>query len=101
MEKQDYKSLQRLLIFQLVSLVLFFLLLMPSGSQAKMALPDVGINYQTMQVLNPSILKEAGMKDVKSGDKVKMNISKDGVIVFTHEKNGSQAIIKRFKEDKP
>lgn len=97
MDTKDSKSRQYSILFQLFSLIIFFGLFMPQMSQARMALPEVGINYQTMLVEAPAILKEAGMKDVKKGDKIKMDISEDGIITFTNEKNGAKAIIKPLK----
>lgn len=76
-------------------------LLSPITVGALMKMPDIGIDYKTMTVNQPAKLMAAGMKDVKKGDKIKMDISEDGVITFTNEKNGAKAIIKPLKADNP
>lgn len=64
-----------------------------------MRLPDVGIDYNTMTVIQPAKLMAAGMKDVKKGDKIKMTIAEDSII-FTNERSGAKAVIKSAKESR-
>ena len=54
----------------------------PPSTQALMALPDIGINYQTMTVPQAAKLTAAGMKDAKNGDKIFMRTTKEGVFFF-------------------
>jgi len=54
----------------------------PPSAQALMALPDIGINYQTMTVTQAAKLTAAGMKDAKNGDKIFMRTTKEGVFFF-------------------
>ena len=42
----------------------------PAPGLALMALPDIGINYQTMTVTNAAKLAAVGMKDAKNGDRI-------------------------------
>lgn len=55
---------------------------------ALMALPDLGIDYKTMLVVNPAKLRAAGMADVKRGDKVTMKPGQNGKLLFTSERTG-------------
>ena len=54
----------------------------PTPGLALIALPDVGINYQTMTVTQAAKLTAAGMKDAKNGDKIFMRTTKEGVFFF-------------------
>jgi hypothetical protein len=56
----------------------------PAG--ALMALPDIGIDFQTMTVRQPQKLKAAGMKDVQTGDKVTMTVTKQGAMMFINQR---------------
>ena len=54
----------------------------PPSAQALMALPDIGINYQTMTVKNAAKLAAVGMKDAKNGDRITMSVSKEKKLIF-------------------
>ena len=70
-----------------LSVLAMFLLLsclwMPSPGLALMALPDIGIDYQTMKVTQAAKLTGAGMANVRNGDAVSMRLSsQEGKIIF-------------------
>jgi hypothetical protein len=54
----------------------------PPSVHALMALPDIGINYQTMTVIQAKKLVAAGMKSAKNGDKVSLNVVKEKKLVI-------------------
>ena len=54
----------------------------PPSAQALMALPDIGINYQTMTVKNAAKLAAVSMKDAKNGDRITMSVSKEKKLIF-------------------
>ena len=47
-----------------------------------MALPDIGINYQTMTVTQAKKLIAAGMKNAENGDRITMSVSKEKKLIF-------------------
>ena len=54
----------------------------PAPGLALMAMPDIGINYQTMKVTQAEKLIAAGMKDAKNGDRITMSVSKEKKLIF-------------------
>jgi hypothetical protein len=67
----------------LSGILLLSSLLSPSPGLALMALPDIGIDYQTMKVTQATKLTEAGMANVRNGDAVSMRLSpQEGQIIF-------------------
>jgi len=77
----------------LVAILLLIWLWSPTQSLALMALPDIGINYPTMKVVQAEKLMAAGMKNVKNGDAILMNPSpKDGKIIFRNLRTGEELI---------
>jgi hypothetical protein len=55
----------------------------PGPGLALMALPDIGIDYQTMKVNQAAKLTEAGMTDARNGDTISMRLSpQEGKIFF-------------------
>lgn len=67
----------------LVAILLLSCLWLPSPGLALMALPDIGIDYQTMKVTQAAKLTEAGMANVRNGDAVSMRLSREeGKIIF-------------------
>ena len=54
----------------------------PPSAQALMALPDIGINYQTMTVKNAAKLAAVSMKDAKNGDRITMSVSKEKKLII-------------------
>jgi hypothetical protein len=65
------------------AILLWAWIVMPPCARALVALPDVGINYQTMTVTQAKKLIAAGMKDVKNGDKMTMvSVPKEKKLIF-------------------
>ena len=69
-------------LFVVAAIALLTWLWSPVPSQALMALPDIGINYQTMKVTQAEKLIAAGMKNVRNGDTISMRASKEGKLLF-------------------
>jgi hypothetical protein len=89
MKKNNIK-VRRFLSF-LLAITFFFHI---SSSHALMPAPYIGINYETMIVDNPSILKNAGMDDVVEGDKIVISFHKDGKIEIKNERTGVTILMK-------
>ncbi len=67
----------------LAAILLLSCLWSPSPGVALMALPDIGIDYQTMKVSQAAKLTEAGMANVRNGDTISMRLSREeGKIIF-------------------
>jgi uncharacterized protein YggE len=64
------------------AILLFCWIVSPPTASALMALPDIGINYQTMTVNQAKKLNAAGMKSVLNGDRISMSVSKEKKIMF-------------------
>jgi hypothetical protein len=54
--------------------------------QALMALPDIGIDYQSMTVKEVGKIRAVGMRRAVNGDQVTMSLSKEGVMIFKNER---------------
>ncbi len=77
----------------IVAILLFTCLWSPTQSLALMALPDIGINYPTMKVVQAEKLMAAGMKNVNNGDAVSMrNSPKEGKIIFRNLRTGEELV---------
>lgn len=67
----------------LVAILLLSCLWLPAPGLALMALPDIGIDYQTMKVNQAAKLTGAGMANVRNGDAISMRLSpQEGKIIF-------------------
>ena len=55
---------------------------LPPSASALLALPDIGINYQTMTVTQAKKLIAAGMKKAENGDRITMSVSKEKKLIF-------------------
>ena len=55
---------------------------LPPSASALLALPDIGINYQTMTVTKAEKLKAAGMKSAGNGDRITITVSKEKKLIF-------------------
>lgn len=74
-------------------LLLLFCLWMPSLGLALMALPDIGIDYSAMKVVQAAKLTAAGMADVKNGDSISMRLSPaEGQIIFKNIRTNEEMI---------
>ena len=81
------------LLLILATAVLLNWICFPSPGLSLMALPDIGINYNTMKVNNADKLSAAGMKDVRNGDRISSRISPDeGKIIFTNLRTGEELV---------
>lgn len=69
-------------LFVVATIALLTWLWSPVPSLAVMALPDIGINYQTMKVTQAEKLIAAGMKDVRNGDGISLRTSSEGKLFF-------------------
>lgn len=67
----------------LTTFLLLSCLWWPAPGLALMALPDIGIDYQTMKVTQAAKLTAAGMTNVRNGDAISMRLSpQEGKILF-------------------
>jgi hypothetical protein len=67
----------------LVAILLLSCLWLPAPGLALLALPDIGIDYSTMKVIQADKLTEAGMKTARNGDAISMRPSpQEGKIIF-------------------
>lgn len=65
----------------------------PTQGLALMALPDIGINYAAMKVIQADKLIAAGMKNVKNGDAIAVNPSpKEEKIIFRNLRTGEELV---------
>ena len=77
----------------LVAILLLTWLWSPVPGLALMVLPDIGINYPTMKVVQAEKLMAAGMKNVKNGDAISMrNSPKEGKIIFRNLRTGEELV---------
>jgi hypothetical protein len=72
-----FQGIRKVLLSFLAAAVILSWIVSPPSAQALMALPDIGINYQTMTVTQAKKLIAAGMKDVENGDRITMSVSKE------------------------
>ncbi len=67
----------------LAAFMLLACLWLPSPGLALMALPDIGIDYPTMKVIQAPKLTEAGMTNVRNGDTISLRLSpQEGKLIF-------------------
>lgn len=72
------------------TLVFFSLFIMSTTASAIFELPNTGIDYQTMQIADTDILKNAGMENIEKDDKVEIQITQDGKMVITNKRTGDK-----------
>jgi len=63
-------------------LLILMLVWLPTKGYALERLPDIGIDYKTMNVNQAVKVMAAGMRDVKNGDKIIMRVNEEGVRYF-------------------
>lgn len=82
-------------IQNLIRLVIFCLtiILFISPAYAIMPVPDIGVDYQTMQVKDPARLEKAGMEQVRKGDPVDVQVSRDGQVTVINKRTGQTVIL--------
>lgn len=47
----------------------------------RLSLPDIGVDYQQMRVVDPRILQGFGLTDVRKGDRVALDFSRDQELI--------------------
>lgn len=70
-----------------IAVALSFLLaafLLSATAHALYTLPEIGVDYQSMQVVDPTVLRNSGMKDVRRGDRVAIQVTQDGKMDVTN-----------------
>lgn len=78
-------------ISYIVLLSLILLSFLASPGLALMAIPDIGIDFKTMKVVQAEKLIAAGMKNVNNGDSISMRSSpKEGKIVLKNLRTGEE-----------
>ena len=70
----------------------------PAPGLALIALPDIGINYQTMKVTQAEKLIAAGMKNVRNGDAISLRASQEGKILIKNIRTGEELIYPPVKQ---
>ena len=74
-----------------VAIPLWSILFLTSPGLALMALPDIGIDYPTMKVVQAAKMSEAGMAGIKNGDAVSMRPApREGQIIFKNLRTGEE-----------
>ncbi len=78
------KQSRNILLTVLAATVILFLswVVSPSLAPALMAMPDIGINYQTMKVTAAENLAAAGMKRSQNGDGISLRTSPTGQLII-------------------
>jgi len=64
-----------------------------------MALPDIGINYQTMKVTQAEKLIAAGMKNVRNGDGISFRTSSKGKLLFKNLRTNEELTYPPAKQE--
>ncbi len=86
-------------LFKLVVLCALLCLLLAAAAHALVPLPDIGINYRTMKVVDAKKLSAAGMKDVRNGDGISMRLSRPTrEIIFKNKRTGEELTYSTEKE---
>jgi hypothetical protein len=68
--------------------ILALSLVLSSTCLALSALPDIGIDYQTMTVVNAVKLRAAGMPHARNGDKILISHDQDSKLILINERTG-------------
>jgi hypothetical protein len=77
--------------FVIAMFIILSCLYLPSPAPALMALPDIGINYQTMKVIQAAKLTATGMTNVRNGDTIAMRFSpEEGKIFFKNVRTNEE-----------
>jgi hypothetical protein len=80
-------------LFKFGALCALICLLTAAAAQALVPLPDIGINYRTMTVIDAKKLAAAGMKDARNGDGIAMRILRaTKEIIFKNKRTGEELI---------
>jgi len=85
-------------LFIIVALFIMQFLLCPGSGYSLAALPDIGINHQTMKVTQAAKLTAAGMKNVNNGDTISVRASQEGKILIKNIRTGEELIYPPVKQ---
>jgi len=77
-----FQGIRNVLLSSLAATMILSWIVLPPSASALLALPDIGINYQTMTVTKAEKLKAAGMKNVGNGDRITITVSKEKKLIF-------------------
>jgi len=77
-----FQGIRNVLLSSLAATMILSWIVLPPSASALLALPDIGINYQTMTVTKAEKLKAAGMKNVGNGDRITITVSQEKKLIF-------------------
>jgi hypothetical protein len=85
-------------LLKLLALCAILCLLTVTAAHALVRLPDIGIDYRTMRVIDANKLEAAGMKDARNGDGISMRISPaTREIIFRNKRTGEELVFSTTK----
>ena len=76
------QGIRNVLLSSLAVIMILSWIVLPPSASALLALPDIGINYQTMKVTKAEKLKAAGMKSAGNGDRITITVSKEKKLIL-------------------
>ena len=76
------QGIRNVLLSSLAVIMILSWIVLPPSASALLALPDIGINYQTMTVTKAEKLKAAGMKSAGNGDRISISVSKEKKLIL-------------------
>ena len=76
------QGIRNVLLSSLAVIMILSWIVLPPSASALLALPDIGINYQTMIVTKAEKLKAAGMKSAGNGDRITITVSKEKKLIL-------------------
>ena len=76
------QGIRNVLLSSLAVIMILSWIVLPPSASALLALPDIGINYQTMTVTKAEKLKAAGMKSAGNGDRITITVSKEKKLIL-------------------
>lgn len=85
------KTGNKALLCSVSAILIISFLINASSGLALMAMPDIGIDFKTLKVVDAGKLVSAGMKNAVNGDSISMRSSpKDGKIVLKNLRTGEE-----------
>lgn len=93
-----FQGIRGILPSILAATVILSWIVSPPSTQALMAMPDIGINYQTMKVNQAAQLEAAGMKDVRNGDGPSLRTSSEGKLLFKNLRTNEELVYPPAKQ---
>jgi hypothetical protein len=74
------------------ALMVVCLILVPAITSALMSFASLGVDQKTMQVVEPARLKAMGMKDVRRGDTISIDGTRDKRFAIVNRRTGETLI---------